>query len=140
MKGYKNCEFYVSKKIQETNIVFWNGSCFPYFFALCLFCCYYFHLHFWLLRTTKRQRTHIISIKSIYFNYGIVTKSRFEATLNFPKKCLIILEVTLSTCNIQDNFYYSHKTQTSLLWCWLIWFSVTIYSQKLTGLICVFFQ
>ena len=67
LEGCKNCECYVSKKIQEINIKFSNWSFFL-FFSLCFFCVHYFSLaHFTILRAAKRQRTrinqHQISIK-----------------------------------------------------------------------------
>ena len=44
--------------------------------------------------------------KIMNYNYDIMAKSRYGAVLNFPKNFAIwsYLGVTLSTCNIQDNF------------------------------------
>ena len=60
LKGCKNCECYVSKKIQETNIGFSNWSFFVVFFSLCFFCVHYFSFALLtIIRATKRQRTRI---------------------------------------------------------------------------------
>ena len=112
--GRKNCEYYVCKEIQETNIVFSNLSFFFFFFSLLFFCVYYFS--FALLttvRTTKWQRAHINKASNINkimnYNYVIMAKSRYDAILNFPKKYLICsyLLVTILTYNMQDNFCYT---------------------------------
>ena len=89
----KNCDCYDSKKIQETDI-----RLFSLIFASAFII---FHSHFWL---------YIITIiKFIYYNYDFMAKSRFEAMLNIQEKYLIwsYLGVTLSTCNIQDNFCFN---------------------------------
>ena len=60
--------------------------------------------------------------------------------IEFSKK-LFNLEFPLVTCKITFaslRYLYSHKTQTSLWWCRLIWLSVTISSEKLTGHIDAF--
>ena len=68
LKGCKNWECYVPKKIQETNIGFSNWSFFFCFFSPCFFCVHYFSFGLLtIIRATKRQRTrinkHQISIK-----------------------------------------------------------------------------
>ena len=40
--GRKNCEYYVCKEIQETNIVFSNLSLFFFFFSAFLLCLLFF--------------------------------------------------------------------------------------------------
>ena len=59
LKGCKNCECSVSKKIQETNIGFSNWSFFVVFF-LSVSCVHYFSFALLtIIRATKRQRTRI---------------------------------------------------------------------------------
>ena len=44
--------------------------------------------------------------KIMNYNYDIMAKLRYGVILNFPKNYVIssYLSVTISTCNIQDNF------------------------------------
>ena len=64
LKGCKNCECYVSKKIQETNIGFSNWSFFVVFFLSVSSVFITFHSHFWLSLEQQSGRGHIsISIK-----------------------------------------------------------------------------
>ena len=66
-----------------------------------------------IIRTTKWQRTHINKGSNINevinYNYEIMAKSRYDGISNFPKKYLIFsyLGVTLSSCNMQDNFCFT---------------------------------
>ena len=118
---------------------------FSLLFSVYFFCVHYFSLALLtIIRTTKRQRTHLNKDSNINkIIYFVIMKSwqkwRYDAILNFPKNCIIssYLGVTVSSCNIKDNFCftYAHKTQTSLWWCWLIWLSGTFRSEKLTGLV-----
>ena len=60
LEGHKNCECYVSKKIQENNFVFSNCFFFLSFFFFFFSCAHYFFFAFLtIIRTTKRQRTHV---------------------------------------------------------------------------------
>ena len=123
---------------------------FSLFFSLCFFCVHYFSFAILtIIRTTNWQRAHINKAsninKIINCNYEIMAKSRYDAILNFPKNYLIssYLGVTLSSCNIQDNFasfkyLNARKTQTSLRWCWLTWLSAMFRSEKLIGVIRAF--
>ena len=86
---------------------------FSLFFSLCFFCVHYFSFAILtIIRTTNWQRAHINKAsninKIINCNYEIMAKSRYDAILNFPKNYLIssYLGVTLSSCNIQDNFCF----------------------------------
>ena len=53
------------------------------------------------------QNFHTRKLREITVFFAVImAKSRYEAILNFPKKYLIwsYLGVTLSTCNIENNF------------------------------------
>ena len=83
--------------------------CFFFVFSLYLLCVHYFsYALLTIIRTTKRQRTHIHTVSN---DNKIVTMSSLrnhDKTLHwiFQKKKLIwSYLVTPSTCSIQDNFY-----------------------------------
>ena len=62
LKGCKNCECYVSKKIQKTNISGFKTEVFLFFvfFSFCFLYIHYFSFAaLTIIRTTKRQRGRI---------------------------------------------------------------------------------
>ena len=113
----KNCECYVPKKIQKTNIAFSNCRFYPcFFFCLCFSCVHFFSFALLtIIRTTKRQRTRINKVSNISkifcYSYDIMTKTRYDAILNLSKNHLVwsYLGVTLLTCNIQDSFCFTYS-------------------------------
>ena len=131
-KGCKNCECYVSKKNQETNIDVW--SFFPCFFFL-FFCTYFFSfVILTFIRTRKRQRTHfnnawnvnkIITMISWRIR-DIMTYWIFPKLYNLELSRIYSFHFVFQTCKITFvslRYLYSHKTQFSLWRCWLIWLS-----------------
>ena len=105
------------KKIQESNIVFSNWN---FFYFLCFFCVHFFSFALLtIIRITKRQRTHINKASNIN---KVITMRLWQNQ------------------DMTTYLIFRKKIQTFLWFCWIILFSATISSQKLTDLICVFSQ
>ena len=118
LEGHKNWECVFSRKFKKPILCFQLEVFFLFFlcvfsaFSLRFFCVHYFSSTLLvMIRTTKRQRTNKASNinKIIYCNYNIMTKSRSDATLNFPKNYWICsyVGVIYSTCNIRDSFCFT---------------------------------
>ena len=104
LKGCKNSEWHVSKKIQKTNVGFSNWS-FLLFLSLFLLYSLFFIFTFDYYRAIKRQRTRINKASNIS---KIITMSSWRNHDKrrywiFWKKYLMwSYLVTVYTCNIQD--------------------------------------
>ena len=98
-------------------------SCFQieiFFYFLCFFCVHFFSFALLtIIRTTKRQRTHINKASNIN---KVITMRLWQNQ------------------DMTTYLIFRKKIQTFLWFCWIILFSATISSQKLTDLICVFSQ
>ena len=119
LEGRKNCECYLSKKIQEINIGYSNGT-FSLLFLSFFWVSVIFHSHFWLSLEQQSSRVHMSTRRQISIKlYDEIKKT---GHIEFSENYLVwSYLVTLYTFNIQDTFAsfkysYSHKTQT-LLWC-----------------------
>ena len=133
---------------------FFKLKFFSCYFSLCFFCVHY--LSFTLLTiiiTTKGQRTHVNKVSNInkiinitswrnqdktpywifrklyksFMLFGVISQSLFP---------LVTYKITFASF----RYLHSHKAQTSLWCCWVIWLSATTGYQKQTDLTCTFSQ
>ena len=138
-KGCKNCECYVSKKNQETNIDVW--SFFPCFFSIFL-CSFFSFVISTIIRTRKWQRAHFNNASNVnktitmtsWRNRDIITYLIFPKLYNLELSRIYSFHFVFQTCKITFvslRYFYSHKTRFSLWWCWLIWISRYAFSNVL---------
>ena len=115
LEDRKNCECYVSRKIQEINFVLSKWSLFLSFSSLYFFKVYYFSFAFLIINsTTKWQRTHINKTSNIN---KLITISSWRN----QDKCHIEFFEKLFNLDLSSHFFhkvtfasfrclYSHKT------------------------------
>ena len=135
LEGRKNCDCYLSTKIQERN------QCHVFNFSVFLLCFSFVLLT--IIRTAKWQRKHINKAsninKIINHNYEIMPKIKIWRHIEFSEN-LFNFELSRSLTFAALKYLYAHKTQISLWWYWLTWLSARFRSEKLTGVMRVLSQ
>ena len=135
----------IVRKFKKPILCFEN-EVFSFLFFLCVFSVFViFHSRFWLSLGQQGGRVHIskrrhISMNLYLYHHG---ETKIRCHIIFSEK---LFNLKLSgrsfhkTTFASFRYFYFHKNWTSLWWCWLIWLSATIDSQKLTDLTCAFSQ
>ena len=98
MEGRKNCKCYISKKIQETNVVFSNWRFFPCFFFLCVFSSLFiiFHSRFWPSLEQQSGKGHVSNMAS-----------NINKIINHNYDIIVFLKI-LQRFIFMDNYFFSY--------------------------------
>ena len=106
---------------------------FVFFFSI-LLCSFFSFVILTIIRTRKRQRTYFNNASNVnkiitvisWRNRDIMTYWIFPKLYNLELSRIYSFHFVFQTCKITFvslRYLYSHKTQFSLWWCWLIWLS-----------------